>query len=89
MNYLDYDKHGKRKGRSAIDIVLGKVFTFDTAHFQHTNFGCTNCNTKACYDRIVPIILLLAYFMAGVFGIGQGSTDGPPGWTFISDIILK
>eukprot|EP00957_Ditylum_brightwellii_P176285 13422662-Ditylum_brightwellii.AAC.1 len=59
------------------------------AHFQRANFGCTNCDAKACYNRIVPVILLLAYFKAGVFGIGQGSTDGSPGWTLISNIILK
>eukprot|EP00957_Ditylum_brightwellii_P119633 9127262-Ditylum_brightwellii.AAC.1 len=64
MNYLDDDQHDGRNGRSDIDIVLGKVFTFDMAHFQRANFGCTNCDAKACYNRIVPIILLLAYFKA-------------------------
>eukprot|EP00957_Ditylum_brightwellii_P029080 2197083-Ditylum_brightwellii.AAC.1 len=83
MNYLDDSQHGGRIGRSAIDIVQGKVFTFDMAHFQRANFGCTNCNTKVYYEKIVPIILLLAYFKAGAFGIRQGSTDGPPGWTLI------
>eukprot|EP00957_Ditylum_brightwellii_P021821 1646382-Ditylum_brightwellii.AAC.1 len=28
-------------------------------------------------------------FIVAVFGIGQGATDGPSGWVFISDIILK
>eukprot|EP00957_Ditylum_brightwellii_P187306 14265107-Ditylum_brightwellii.AAC.1 len=28
-------------------------------------------------------------FLAAVYGIGQGSTDGPPGWTYISDMLLK
>eukprot|EP00957_Ditylum_brightwellii_P071367 5425301-Ditylum_brightwellii.AAC.1 len=64
MSYLDDNQHGGRNGRSAIDIILGKVFTFDMAHFQRANFGCTDCNAKACYVRIVPIILLLAYFQA-------------------------
>eukprot|EP00957_Ditylum_brightwellii_P082498 6271966-Ditylum_brightwellii.AAC.1 len=64
MNYLDDDQNNRRNSRSAIDIVLVKVFTFDTAHFQRANFGCTDCDTKACYDRIVPTILLLAYFKA-------------------------
>eukprot|EP00957_Ditylum_brightwellii_P142512 10857663-Ditylum_brightwellii.AAC.1 len=28
-------------------------------------------------------------FLAAVFGIRQGSTDGPSGWLFISKLILK
>eukprot|EP00957_Ditylum_brightwellii_P081736 6218010-Ditylum_brightwellii.AAC.1 len=28
-------------------------------------------------------------FIVAVFGIGQAATDGPSGWVFISDIILK
>eukprot|EP00957_Ditylum_brightwellii_P037340 2826169-Ditylum_brightwellii.AAC.1 len=117
--YLHDDQHSRRIGRAAIDIVLGKTFSFETFHFQWSNFGCTDCDAKACYDRIIPIVLLLAYYKAGLpyltgvflmillynmqyyivmafstakfvntfhlfhtlFGTGQGSTDGPPGWT--------
>eukprot|EP00957_Ditylum_brightwellii_P012427 938955-Ditylum_brightwellii.AAC.1 len=25
-----------------------------------------DCNAKACYDRIIPLVLLLAYFKAGL-----------------------
>eukprot|EP00957_Ditylum_brightwellii_P186387 14191510-Ditylum_brightwellii.AAC.1 len=84
-------------------------------------------DAKACYDQIIPLILLLAYIKAGlpyatavffanilynmhyqltaafgtssyihcfgfvvaVFGIGQGSTNGPPGCACINNIILK
>eukprot|EP00957_Ditylum_brightwellii_P061508 4668040-Ditylum_brightwellii.AAC.1 len=66
INYLNDDQQGRRNSSSAIDIVLGKVFTFDTTHFQRANFECTDCDAKACYDRIVPIILLLSYFKAGL-----------------------
>eukprot|EP00957_Ditylum_brightwellii_P058253 4417068-Ditylum_brightwellii.AAC.1 len=89
--------------------------------------GCTDCDANACYDRILPVVLLLIFFKAGlpyamctffaqllytmcyhmttvfgisrqvnyfgllatVLGIRQGSTDRPPGWALISDIILK
>eukprot|EP00957_Ditylum_brightwellii_P100014 7621725-Ditylum_brightwellii.AAC.1 len=64
--YLDEDQHSGRKGREALDIVLGKTIIFKTLHFQCPNFGCTNCNAKACYDRIIPLVLLLAYFKAGL-----------------------
>eukprot|EP00957_Ditylum_brightwellii_P147429 11226118-Ditylum_brightwellii.AAC.1 len=62
--YLSDDQHGGRNGREAPDIVFGKTITFDTLHLQRANFGCTNCNAKACYDRIIPLVLLLAYFKA-------------------------
>eukprot|EP00957_Ditylum_brightwellii_P033747 2557520-Ditylum_brightwellii.AAC.1 len=125
--YLHNNQHSGWTGGAAIDIVLRKTFSFETFHFQWSNFGCTDCDAKACYDQIIPIVLLLAYYKAGLpyltcvflmillynmqyyivtafgtakfvntyhlfqalFGIGQGSTDGPPGWTCIVDPILK
>eukprot|EP00957_Ditylum_brightwellii_P202916 15332378-Ditylum_brightwellii.AAC.1 len=65
-NYLSEDQHGGRNGREALDIVLGKTITFDTMHLQRANFGCTDCDTKACYDRIIPLVLMLAYFKVGL-----------------------
>ena len=88
---------------------------------------CTDCDAKACYDQIIPLVLLLAYVKLGlpykaatyltsilyclqytmstayglsehtnwfdrigpVFGIGQGASDGPPGWGAIINIVLK
>ena len=58
--YFNDDQHGGRNGRKATDIVLGKAYTFDTFHLQRSNFGCTDCDAKACYDRIIPLVLLLA-----------------------------
>ena len=124
---LDEDQHGGRNGRCAMDIVMGKTYMLETFHLQRSNAGFTNCDAKGCYNRIVPLILLLAYYKKGlpyktcvflsqilynmehtittaygpgsqanynglfasVFGIGQGLTDGPSGWTCISDSILK
>eukprot|EP00957_Ditylum_brightwellii_P058095 4405903-Ditylum_brightwellii.AAC.1 len=125
--YLSEDQRGGRNSREALDIVFGKTITFDTLHLQRSNFGCTDCDAKACYNCINPLVLLLAYFKAGllyeccfflitmlynlryiltmafgealfsnwhhfivaVFGIGQGATEGPVGWLFISNIVLK
>eukprot|EP00957_Ditylum_brightwellii_P054598 4136978-Ditylum_brightwellii.AAC.1 len=64
--YLSEDQHGKRNGKKALDIVFGKTITFDTINLQRFNFGCTDCDAKACYDRIIPLVLLLAYFKAGL-----------------------
>eukprot|EP00957_Ditylum_brightwellii_P010115 764311-Ditylum_brightwellii.AAC.1 len=64
--YLNEDQHDGRNGQEALDIVLGKTLTFETLHFQQANFGCTNCGAKACYNRIVPLVLIIAYFKAGL-----------------------
>eukprot|EP00957_Ditylum_brightwellii_P147430 11226119-Ditylum_brightwellii.AAC.1 len=53
--YLSDDQHGGRNGRKAPDIVFRKTITFDTLHLQRANFRCTDCNAKACYDRIIPL----------------------------------
>eukprot|EP00957_Ditylum_brightwellii_P163041 12415320-Ditylum_brightwellii.AAC.1 len=66
LKYLSEDQHGRRNGQGAVDIVLGKVFKYETFHFQQSNVACTDCDTKACYDRILPIVLLLAYAKLGL-----------------------
>eukprot|EP00957_Ditylum_brightwellii_P203387 15334399-Ditylum_brightwellii.AAC.2 len=124
---LDEDQHGGRNGRTATGIMVGKSFTMDTVHFQRANIGCTDCDTKACYGWIAPLILLLMYIkirlayptgiffatilynmqyyittafgtatqskffekLAALYDIGQGSTDGPSGWTMLSDVLLN
>eukprot|EP00957_Ditylum_brightwellii_P210872 15365507-Ditylum_brightwellii.AAC.1 len=65
-NFLSEDQHGGCNGREALDIMLGKTITFETLHLQRANSGCTNCDAKACCDRIIPLVLLLAYFKAGL-----------------------
>eukprot|EP00957_Ditylum_brightwellii_P182531 13904314-Ditylum_brightwellii.AAC.1 len=64
--YLHDNQYGGRQGRVAADIVLGKSILLDTFHIQWINAGCTDCDAKACYDRIIPIVLLLAYCKAGM-----------------------
>eukprot|EP00957_Ditylum_brightwellii_P018478 1389723-Ditylum_brightwellii.AAC.1 len=61
---LNDDQHRGRNRREALDVVLGKTFTFETLHLQRANFGCTDCNAKAHYNRITPLVLLLTYFKA-------------------------
>eukprot|EP00957_Ditylum_brightwellii_P175696 13377765-Ditylum_brightwellii.AAC.1 len=82
-SYLDDDQHCGCNGSNAIDIVLGKSFTMDTVHFQCANIRCTDCDAKACYDWILPVVLLLVYVKSG-----QGSTDSPPGWTSNADMFI-
>ena len=66
--YLSEDQHGGRNGREALDIVFGKTITFDTLHLQRSNFGCTDCDAKACYDCTLP----------GIVSIAETNTGAPP-----------
>eukprot|EP00957_Ditylum_brightwellii_P141558 10784277-Ditylum_brightwellii.AAC.1 len=54
-HHIDDDQHGGQNGQNAIDIVLSKSFTFGMFHFQRANFGCTDCDAKACYNHIIPL----------------------------------
>eukprot|EP00957_Ditylum_brightwellii_P193792 14757684-Ditylum_brightwellii.AAC.1 len=53
--YLSDNQHGGRNGHKTLDIVFGKTITFDTLHLQRASLGGTDCNAKACYDRIIPL----------------------------------
>lgn len=63
---LDKDQHRDRNSRCEMDIVLGKIFMLETFHLQRSNIGFTDCDAKACYNRIVLLILLLAYYKKGL-----------------------
>eukprot|EP00957_Ditylum_brightwellii_P108590 8281936-Ditylum_brightwellii.AAC.1 len=64
--YLHDDQHGGQNGCKTLGIVLSKTITFKTLSLQQANFGCTDCNAKACYNQIVLMVLMLAYFKAGL-----------------------
>ena len=66
LKHLSEDQHGGRNGRGAVDIALGKVFKYETFHFQRSNIACTDCDAKACYDQIIPLVLLLTYVKLGL-----------------------
>eukprot|EP00957_Ditylum_brightwellii_P170502 12978091-Ditylum_brightwellii.AAC.1 len=63
-NYFHDDQYIGRNGCTASDIVPGKCFVLNTFHLQRANVACTDCNAKVCYDCILPIIILSAYFKA-------------------------
>jgi hypothetical protein len=124
---LANEQYGGRNGHSAIDVVLLKEFTLGILHLKRYKSTVIDCDAKACYHRILAVLVALVYFKAGLalsvctlfaralkqmkfymvtafgvseqynqhsnetpsYGIGQGATDGPPGWTGVSDIIIK
>jgi hypothetical protein len=60
------EQYGGRNGRSAIDVVLLKEFTLGIFHLSRCNAAIIDCDAQACYDRILPVLVTLAYFKAGL-----------------------
>ena len=60
------EQYGGRIGRSAIDVVLLKECTLAIMHLQRSNGAITDCDAKACYDRILACIAALTNFKAGL-----------------------
>jgi hypothetical protein len=59
------EQWGGRPGRTAIDLVMSKEMMISTLHLLRKNGGITDVDAIACYDRIVPCLIWLAYFKAG------------------------
>eukprot|EP00957_Ditylum_brightwellii_P105952 8081577-Ditylum_brightwellii.AAC.1 len=60
---------------AALTVILGHAMT-NLQYILTTTFG------EAPFSN-------WHNFIVAIFGIGQGATDGPTGWLFISNIILK
>eukprot|EP00957_Ditylum_brightwellii_P132989 10140272-Ditylum_brightwellii.AAC.1 len=43
-----------------------KTFTLETFHLMRANAAFTDCNARACYDRMVAIVTGLALHKAGI-----------------------
>eukprot|EP00978_Attheya_sp_CCMP212_P031233 scaffold117425_cov59-Attheya_sp.AAC.2 len=62
-----YGGRNGRNGRSAMDVVLLKEFTLGTFHLCPCNRAIIECDTLACYNRIlVTVLIALVYFKAGL-----------------------
>eukprot|EP00978_Attheya_sp_CCMP212_P021895 scaffold64378_cov66-Attheya_sp.AAC.2 len=50
---------------TAIDLVMSKEIMITTLHLMRKNGALTDVNATACYDRIMPCLMWLAYNKAG------------------------
>eukprot|EP00957_Ditylum_brightwellii_P166476 12671918-Ditylum_brightwellii.AAC.1 len=66
FSHLHTSQYGGRKGRSVIDIPMASTFILESMHMQQANATFADCNAKACYDRIITIIMALAEYKAGL-----------------------
>eukprot|EP00978_Attheya_sp_CCMP212_P015194 scaffold39147_cov55-Attheya_sp.AAC.7 len=126
-NLMADEQYGGCNGRSVIDVVMLMTFIIAIFQLMMCNGAITNCDTQACYDRILPVIIALIYYKASLllnlctlftealqkmryhmvmaygvskesnqhsaidpsYGMGQGATDGPGGWSLVSNVIVK
>eukprot|EP00978_Attheya_sp_CCMP212_P027159 scaffold90661_cov61-Attheya_sp.AAC.1 len=56
---------GGRPGHTAIDLVMSKEMITTVHPLMRKNGAITDVDAMACYDRIVPSIIWLAYWKAG------------------------
>ena len=65
--YQYEDQHEGCNEQYPIDILLEISFIIgDTLHLKRSNTGLIDYDTKACYDSIIPLMLLLSYFKKGL-----------------------
>eukprot|EP00957_Ditylum_brightwellii_P038872 2937859-Ditylum_brightwellii.AAC.1 len=100
-NHLHEDQLRGKNGRIAINIVLGKSYNLDTMHIYRANFRTTiqKCQILGKISYSLKYNMTTAFrlgphqdwhnLIAAGYRIGQGATDGPSVWMFISDIIPK
>jgi hypothetical protein len=62
---LASEQWGGIPGRTAIDLVLSKEMMTTTLHLLRKNGAITDVDATACYDRIAPTLMWLAYVKAG------------------------
>eukprot|EP00978_Attheya_sp_CCMP212_P026026 scaffold84859_cov54-Attheya_sp.AAC.1 len=64
--YIVDEQYGGRNGRAASDVILLKEFTLAIMYMQRSNGAITDCDAKACYDRILTTIAALTNYKAGL-----------------------
>ena len=62
---LAVEQWGGIPGRTAIDLVMSKEIMITTLHLMRKNGALTDVDATACYDRIIPCLMWLAYNKAG------------------------
>eukprot|EP00957_Ditylum_brightwellii_P155961 11871243-Ditylum_brightwellii.AAC.1 len=64
--HLSPSQYGGRKGRSAINMPVITVFNSDTLYLMRSNMAFMYCDARACYNRVVVIMVALSEQAAGL-----------------------
>jgi hypothetical protein len=63
---LGEDQHGSRSERRASDAVMEKIMIYDFARITRTNVITIDNDAKACYDRIIRVLAMIACMCLGL-----------------------
>jgi hypothetical protein len=69
---LSDEQYGSRKGKTAIDVAMKKIFTYTIMGLTKTDGATFHNDAKACYDRIR---LLLVFLRSRRLGMSQEVCD--------------
>ena len=64
--FLTDNQWAGQNRRSAIDVPMLKTFTLETFHLMRANTAFTDCDARACYNRMVAIVTGLALHKVGL-----------------------
>ena len=65
LNILTPEQWGGREGRQCVDLALNVELILTIIHLSRSNASMTDVDASACFDRISPSLLYLAYHKAG------------------------
>lgn len=65
-NLLPKEQYGSRKGKSAINHALHKRLTYDIMRQGRCDGVLCSNDAKSCYDRMIHLVVMLAYRRLGV-----------------------
>ena len=80
--HITEHQYGGRQGREAIDVPVLQAWQIEIFTLARNNVALTDCDAKACYDRVIPLILAIAQIQAGLpvktAQLCPGPTSCPP-----------
>ena len=62
---LTPEQWGGREGKQCVDLALNVELLLTIIHLSRTNASMTDVDASACFDRIAPALMYLAYSKGG------------------------
>jgi hypothetical protein len=65
-SFMTAHQYGRRKGRETINIPVLTAWQIKLFTIAQPNIDITDCDTKACYDRVIPTVSALVQIQAAL-----------------------
>jgi len=66
LDAFNANQYGSRRGIQGQSATLNKVLTLDTVRYYAVPAAIVDKDAKACYDRIIPVVLVYALIRLGL-----------------------